>query len=108
MENTYTWKVLNLETVPSINGLENAVAVIRWLITATDESNSTTVEGTVELDNPSSEGYIAYGDLNEEQVLTWAKSTLGDELVTKYYQYLDQQLVKLTKLTPVPAELPWV
>ena len=107
MSNTYTWKILNLETIPSINGLENAVAVIRWLITATDETNSTTVEGTVELGNPSAEGFIAYSDLSEEQALTWTKATLGDDLVTKYYQYLDQQLVKLTKLTPVPADLPW-
>ena len=107
MENTYTWKILNLETIPSINGLENAVSVIRWLITATDATNSTTVEGTVELENPSAEGFIAYNNLTKDQVLVWTKATLGDELVTKYYEYLDQQLVKLAKPTPVPAELPW-
>jgi len=106
MSNTYTWKILNLETIPSINGLENVVAVVRWLLTATDNVNSTTVEGTVELENPLVEEFIAYRELTEEKVLEWTKLKLGNQ-ETQYYQYLDHQLSKMAKPQSTAAELPW-
>jgi hypothetical protein len=107
MSNTYTWKILQLETVPSINGLENVVSVVRWLLTATDDINSTTVEGTVELENPLVEEFISYIDLTEDQVLQWTKSKLGNQ-ETQYYQYLDEQLSKIARPQAVATELPWV
>jgi hypothetical protein len=107
MSTTYTWKVLNLETIASVDNLANIVSVVRWLITGADGTNTATVEGTAELDLPASEGFIEYASLNEEQVLTWAKEKLGAELENKYYQYLDQQLVKLAKPETAITELPW-
>jgi len=107
MSNTYTWKILKLETVPSINELENVVSVVRWLLTATNDINTTTVEGTVELENPTVEEFIAYVDLTEEQVLEWTKSKLGNQ-VTRYYQYLDEQLTKVARPQSIATELPWV
>ncbi len=107
MSNTYTWKILNLETIPSVNELEHVVAVVRWLITATDDVNSTTVEGTVELENPLAEEFIAYSDLTKEQVILWTREKLGDDLTTDYYRYLDEQLAKLVKPIAVVTDLPW-
>jgi hypothetical protein len=106
MSNTYTWKILNLETIPSINGLENVVSVVRWLLTATNDGNVSTVEGTVELENPLVEEFIAYSDLTEEKVLEWTKLKLGNQ-ETQYYQYLDEQLFKLARPQSTAAELPW-
>ena len=107
MSNTYTWKILNLETVPSIDGLENVVSIVRWLLTAANDTKSTTVEGTVELDNPLADGFIVYAELSEDQVLTWVKDKLGNDLTIDYYRYLDQQLEKLKKSVPVVTDLPW-
>ena len=107
MSNTYTWEILNLETVPSINELENVVAGVRWLITATDDVNSTTVEGTVELENPLAEEFIAYSDLTKEQVILWTQEKLGDDLTTDYYQYLDEHLSKIARPVAVVTDLPW-
>ena len=107
MSNTYTWEILNLETVPSINELENVVAGVRWLITATDDVNSTTVEGTVELENPLAEEFIAYSDLTKEQVISWTQEKLGDDLTTDYYQYLDEHLSKIARPVAVVTDLPW-
>ena len=107
MSNTYTWKILNLETVQSINGLENVVSVVRWLLTATDDVNLTNVEGTVELENPSSDGFIVYSELSEDQVITWTREKLGLDLESKYHQYLDEKLSQLVKPKSVPADLPW-
>ena len=107
MSTTYTWKVLNLETIASVDNLANIVSVVRWLITGADGTNTATVEGTVELDLPVAEGFIEYASLTEEQVLTWTKEKLGADLENRYNLYLDEQLVKMAKPEATITDLPW-
>ena len=107
MSTTYTWKVLNLEIIESINELENVISVVRWLITGADDTNTTTVEGTVELDIPTADRFIAYSELTEEQTLTWIKEKLGSVIENRYYLYIDEQLAKMAKPTTIAKDLPW-
>jgi predicted rRNA methylase YqxC with S4 and FtsJ domains len=108
MSNTYTWKITTLESFADINGLENAVSRVYWKLLGTDEVNTVEVNGTVDLDIPNSEGFIAYAELTEAQVVEWTKAKLGSKLENEYYQYLDQKLAESAKPASTVTPMPWM
>ena len=108
MSNTDTWLVTKLESFPSIDGLENAVSRVYWQLDGADETNTVTVNGTVDLDLPTSNGFVAYGDLLQEQVIEWVKAKLGSKLENEYYQYLDQKLAEVARPEATETPIPWI
>jgi hypothetical protein len=108
MSTTYTWEITNLESFETINELTNVVSVIYWTLRAEDGFNSTTINGTVNLDAPTADTFVNYNDLTQEQVISWVKTKLGITLETGYYQYLDEKLLELTKPAIISTPLPWI
>ena len=108
MSNIYTWKITTLESFANLNGLENAVARVYWKLLGTDNVNTDEVNGTVDLDLPTSEGFVAYSDLTEAQVIDWTKVKLGSKLENEYYQYLDQKLAESAKPESTVTPMPWM
>lgn len=108
MSTTYTWEITNLESFETIDGLNNAVSVVHWLIRAEDAYNSVSVNGTVTLDIPTAGSFVEYNDLTQEQVINWTKSKIGSKLENEYYQYLDQKLSELARPVVVSNPLPWI
>jgi hypothetical protein len=107
MSNTYEWTVTKLESVESLNGLENAVSTVYWTLTGNDGVNTTEVKGTVNLDTPDADNFIAYSSLELSQVIDWVKAKLGEKLEGEYYQYLDQKLAEVARPVAVETALPW-
>ena len=54
----------------------------------------------------SAEGYIAYASLKESDVITWVKTTLGNEEVTRVEAKVAAQITK-SKTPPTKWGLPW-
>jgi hypothetical protein len=108
MSNTYTWSVTKLESFASINGLENAVGRVYWNLSGTDNVNTVEVNGTVDLDLPDTEAFIAYSSLTQEQVIEWTKAKLGSKLENEYYQYLDQKLSEIARPEATETPMPWM
>ena len=107
MSNTYTWAITKLESFPSISGLENAVSRVYWQLDGTDGTNTVAVNGTVDLDLPNNEGFVAYADLTQEQVIEWTKAKLGSKLENEYYQYLDQKIAEIARPEATETPIPW-
>jgi hypothetical protein len=62
--------------------------------------------GTVGLDAPDKNNYIAYKDLTEEKVKDWVKYALGEEKMAKIETSLLNQIEE--KISPTEAiGLPW-
>lgn len=77
---TYNWKILQMTTNPSLNGLQNVVTSVVWSAEAenTDDSNpellnvvTAALGGTVKFTNSNSTNFIEYQNLTEQDVLEW-------------------------------------
>lgn len=108
MSNSYSWTIRKLESFESFNNLENAVSRVYWTVSGTDGTNTTAVEGTVDLDLPNPDNFTSYSGLTAEQVITWVKDKIGTVIENRYYEYLDQKLTELARPTNViETTLPW-
>jgi len=54
----------------------------------------------------SAEGYVAYDDLTEDDVIAWVKATLGADKVTEVEAKVAAQITK-SKTPPTSWGLPW-
>lgn len=54
----------------------------------------------------SAEGYVAYDDLTEADVIAWVKATLGEDEVTRVEEKVAAQITK-SKTPPTSWGLPW-
>ena len=112
---TYTWEVSSLKT--KAEG-DNADAVIQtyWKKTGTDDDgNVGSFSGATPLDIPDAdeEGYIAYADLTETQVLGWIKNIVSGSGSSNYMDHINEQIEKqidekaFTQLEVQTNDLPW-
>lgn len=104
MATTFTWSVNTLDRI-SETGI---VTAVHYSIAATDETNTTSIYGSVGLETPAEgDTVIPYADLTEAGVLEWTKTALGgDEKVTEIQANLQSQLDVIT--TPVSESgIPW-
>lgn len=78
---TYTWSITGLKKAPQLNGLTDVVTTVEYAYTGVDENgNSASFHGSVELPEPSEDGFVSIESLTEEEVLAWAK----DAAATQY------------------------
>lgn len=103
----HTWKIETLESHPSVNGLENVVAVVHWRLFGDDGTNTVSVYGSVNLEAPDSDNFHQYATLTQDQIIEWTKAALGQDRVNAYCQTLDNQLASLSSPQRVISELPW-
>ena len=62
--------------------------------------------GTVGLDAPDSENFIAYADITEEDVQGWVEAKIGKDELAKIEASLDAQIAE--QRTPTKASgMPW-
>lgn len=118
MSITYTWKVLSLSVRDESLDHPNAVVVVKWRKTGTDQDGNTSYfEGSTPfsaIDVPP-ENYIPFNQLTEEVVLGWVKSKIEARITTGDYtfceddrinQYIEKQ-ISLLKAPIKPEPLPW-
>lgn len=114
----YTWKVLTLEVKNESPDHPNAVVIVKWKKTGTDEEgNEACFEGSTPFSaiNVSQENYIPFNQLTEETVIGWVKSKVETRIVTGDYTYceddtINQYIERQINLArnPVRKEpLPW-
>lgn len=103
----YTWKIEQLECIPSADGQTNVVSTIHWRVSATDGANTTEVYGTQGLVYDAKNAFIAYSDLTKDQVVGWVQEAMGIDAVTKLQETLDKQLETLANPPIITPPLPW-
>ena len=114
MATTYTWKIDMMHTA-SKAGLTNAVTVIHWSKTGTNENGIAGRYPGVTRFNVStidSGGFTPLNQLTEAQVIEWVKSDLSEEQKT----FIDVQILSSInhQLTPPDTgcvtldKMPWL
>lgn len=112
---TYEWKLTGLKKQDTAD-LSDLVIGTRWELKGTNEDGVFgTFSGATPLDIPDAdeEGYIAYADLTEEQVLGWIKGIVSGSSSTNYMDHIEEQIQKqindktYTLLEVQENDLPW-
>ena len=108
----YTWTIKNLQTVDEGSETDFVTTVI-YNVACTEVVNEQTYSASLlssMIFTPTvEEGFVAYSDLTEEQVVGWVKQLLGTEGVKSIEKSLASQVDKKINppVVPVNKALPW-
>lgn len=97
------WSIIRLEVKPSYNNLQDVVVLVNWMLTASNNGVTETIEGITVVDPPG-EVFVAYENLTQNEIFDWVWNKISktgtEELLTQRIQD------KITPLT-VNKPLPW-
>ena len=105
---TYTWKIAQLECIPSADGQTNVVSTVHWRVSATDGANTAEVYGAQPLTFEAKNAFVNYADLTKDTVVSWVQAAMGIDAVTALQEALDKQLESLANPPVVTPPLPWI
>ena len=97
---TYNWTIANLEH----NVADGGVIVAHWRVSAEDGDHTASAYGTAGFTpDPDAEGFIAYADLTEADVLAWVWGSVDkDETEANLASQIEAE-----KTPAVSSGLPW-
>jgi len=104
---TYTWKIVQLDCIPSVDGQTNVVSNVHWRVSATDGTNTTEIYNSQPLIFDSKNAFVNYADLTKNQVIGWVQEAMGIDVVTRLQESLDNKLKALANPPIVKPPLPW-
>lgn len=104
----YTWKVVQLEAIPTFNNETNVVKIVHWTLTGTDGTFSGSTYGSSSVQNVDTAGpFIPYEQLTEEEVIIWVKAAIGADMATSYEALVAEQIDVQVNPPIVKPPLPW-
>ena len=102
---TFTWNILQLDTLPSFDGKINVVHTVHWELIYTEGSKSVSAKNcTVLGPPPANESYAAYDSLSKEKVVSWVENTLAVNNVLNGYKSALQNKINKSGASP---NIPW-
>lgn len=108
METTYNWVVSQMDTLPSLDGLTDVVAIVHYRRNATAIDGEKTyfadIYGTMACQTPSETDFTAYPDLTFEQVCSWLDAGLDVEALNTN---LDAQIENQINPPIIVLPNPW-
>jgi len=105
MELTYNWVIIQLDTKPQENGLQDVVSTVHWKRTATDGTFYADSNGAMGCPSPSETDFTAYVDLTQADVEAWLEAGLDVEAIDA----LLLQDIENKKNPPIVIlPLPWI
>jgi len=97
-----TWTISTLE-----RNTDNGVVVAHWRATDVDGDHSGSSYGTCGFTpDASADGYVAYDNLTEENVIGWVKDSMGEEAVTGVEDSIAAQIAD-SKAPAISVGTPW-
>jgi hypothetical protein len=105
---TITWKIDNIEVKPEDEDLTDVVCMVSWRVYAEESDTIVSNYGTVEIPPAEEETFIAFEDLDEETVIEWVHSVMGDEKVETLENSVESQLIAILIPAVVSKPLPWL
>jgi hypothetical protein len=99
----HSWRVAGLNASDA-DGYESVVKGVALEITASNGTNSASVNLSQQLDPPGVT-FVAFDEITEDLVVSWVKEKLGAENVASIELMATQELE--ASLTP-PVSLPWI
>jgi len=97
-----TWNISTLE-----RNTDNGVVVAHWRATDVDGDHLGSSYGTCGFTpDASADGYVAYDNLTEENVIGWVKGSMGEEAVTGVEDSIAAQIAD-SKAPAISVGTPW-
>jgi len=97
-----TWNISTLE-----RNTDNGVVVAHWRASDVDGDHSGHSYGTCGFTpDASADGYVAYDNLTEENVIGWVKGSMGEETVTGVEDSIAAQIAE-SKAPAISVGTPW-
>ena len=108
MATTYTWEIIGLKR-RTVGALSDAIVQVTWRRKGVDDgSNTGTIEATYIFDNPSTDGFIAYASLTENDVIGWVTDIVGDDEIDFIKILIDRKIAELIDIpTEITSDFPW-
>lgn len=123
MNNTYTWNIKLLECIPLIDGQNNVVSKVHWIVNAISDEGinvpmpnnttdfvpyTTSTSGVQALTFDAKNAFIIYDSLTKDTVVGWVQEAMGADAVTALQEVLDKRLEALANPPIVTPPLPWL
>jgi len=106
MANIYSWTIKQMDIIPNFNGFTNFVTRIYWDYNGINENNtSNTITGYVEFNNRSSDPYVEYGNITEEEVIGWVETHTN---VSELQNIISQKIYNIENPPIVNLPFPWI
>jgi hypothetical protein len=103
----YTWKIAQLDCIPSVNGQTNVVSMVHWCANASNGANTAEVYGVQGLTFDAKNAFTVYSNLTKDQVVGWVQEAMGADAVTALQESLNNKLETLANPPIVSPKLPW-
>lgn len=104
MATTYKWDFYAFDVAPSENGYTDLIKSISWKMIANNGTHQCEMHSKLPLEYPNPENFIAFENLTEEQVISWAESKVN---VADFKSSLDYSLELLTNPPIITKQAPW-
>ena len=109
MQPTFQETILSIKTI-SNEQFQNCICSITYQIVCNYKGESQINMFDVDLQAPSIESFIAYQNLNQDQVLTWVQDAIGTDALEKRRSAMVtmiDQIIAAREDKPRTASLPW-
>jgi len=75
---TYEWVIETIDTAQSEGGMSDVAKQVHWRMNAHDDTDdlSATAYGSVGLDAPDADSFVAFDELTKDQVVAWVSDKL--------------------------------
>lgn len=110
MQPTFNETILSVKTI-SNEQFQNSVCSVKYQIVCGYKGESQINMFDVELPAPSAESFMAYQNLNQEQVLAWVQEAIGAEALENRrlaMVTMIDQIIAARVDEPSETALPWV
>jgi hypothetical protein len=110
MPTQITWEVASVKCIPEIDGNENVVQQIEWLVTAKTDDFSGSVNGRQDIVYDAA-NFAPYESLTQPQMIQWVKTAMGSDQVaqfeTRAIELAQQIEPQISQEQPITVKLPW-
>lgn len=104
------WSVRHMEVKDSVDGHSKVVDLVRWTLTASNETQSSSLDGFEHIDFASS-SFTPFEKLVEADVISWCHAAMGEyrrsELEKYVVQMVEQTSPPVASVPKVELPLPW-
>lgn len=73
---TYEWVIETIEAAKVDGDLSDVAKTVHWRMNAVDGEDTATAYGSVGLDTPDADNFVAFDELTKDQVIAWVTDKL--------------------------------
>ena len=101
----FTWVISQLDSIPSIDGMDKVISVIHYRAQKTQENFTADTYGSMSVEEADEANFTPYDEVTKEMVEGWLDASLDCEAIEAN---LDAQIQNFLNPPIVAYPLPWV